>query len=399
MTNNKNSRGRTFRFRLISLLLILSLFGLSACRSGRSVHLLSRFGSYGADFAARIASSYPRRPAGSEAEKMVGDMIFEEFKKLGFVPEVQDFTLGGSENSRNIIVRIPGAGFTANPDEVDQFDYEVYHYRAKPEDGLFRRQVIVGARYDSDPNAAEGSDGISDNASGVGALMQLARYLKRTQMGFDVILVAFGAGFSNATGANSFAATLSERDQQITNCFYEFRSLYAGGKLYANAGWSSVIPGKKYMLRQPTYGIADIALNQPIYSIAKETLYQNQSTYKIPNPLSQETATEGNSTDEVVFREISRFGSDYRAFDRLMIPCVIMESYDYSADNYDELKENVDPNFASTNYQIRGTAFDNIATLREYSDKDSLQNRINVASFLVYKAIEEGVIGGSNHTK
>ncbi len=383
---------------LLSLSLALLLIPLVSCGSKRSVHLLSRFGSYGANAALKIAASWPRREAGSEAEKQTGDYIYNEFKKIGFVPETQTVPLGGGKSSRNIIVRIPGFGFTANPDVIEQYDYDVYKYRAKAEDGLFRRQVIVGARYDSDPLAEEGADGISDNASGVGALLQLARHLKREQMGFDVILVAFGGGFSGSAGAKTYVGSMSERDIQITNCFYEFRSLYAGEKLYANAGWSSTYPGQKYILRQPAYEIADIALGEPLYTIAGETLYQNQSTYKISNPLLDENEREGYAAPEIVFREISRFPSDYRAFDRFMIPCVFFESYDYSADNYADLKENVDPNFASSEYRIRGTAFDNISVLKEYSDANTLEHRINTAAFLVYRAIEEGVMGGTNHT-
>lgn len=397
MFRNKNSRSRTSAALALCLVLSVFLSLLTGCRSSHSVHLLSRFGSYGEDVALQIASTYPRRPAGSEAERAVGDLIYDEFEKLGFVPEVQEVPLGEGGTSRNIIVRIPGSGFTANPDEVELYDYDVYAYRAKPEDGLFRRQVIVGARYDSDPEAEEDSDGISDNASGIGALLQLARHLKREQVGFDVILAAFGAGFDSQAGARTFADSMSEHDVQITNCFYEFRSLYAGGKLYANAGWSSTYPGKKYVLRQPIYGLSDIALNQPIYTLLGESLYQNQSTYMIDNPIAGETAEGLTAPDKIVFREISRFASDYRPFDRKMIPCVILESYDYSADSYDELKENVDPNFASSNYRVRGTAFDKIAVLDRLSTRDLLQNRINLASFLVFKAIEGGVLGGENH--
>lgn len=365
------------------------------------MELLARFGSYGADRADDIAKAYPSRPAGSEAERQTGDYIIDQFRELGYVPEIQDISLGEAGSSRNIIVRIPGAGFTANPDEVEAYDYDVYAYRAKPEDGLFRRQVVIGARYDSDPKAPEGSDGISDNASGVGALLQLARWLKRITVGYDVVLVALGAGFDGSKGAYTFVSSMSDRDKQITDCFYEFRSLYGGGKLYANAGWSSIYPGKKYVMRQPAYEIADISLNEPIDTICDQALYQNQSTYKIPNPLAGETPPQGLQAPpkEIVFREISRFASDYRAFDKQMIPCVIFESYDYSADSYDTLKENVDPNFASTHYVVRGTEFDNVETLKKFSDKDLLMNRINAASYLVYCAVKSGVLGGNNHVR
>lgn len=399
MNSEHKLTGRRLRHGFMALLLCLSLILPVSCSRQKNVHLLSRFGEYGSDIARHIASLYPSRPAGSEAERQTGDYIKMVFEDLGYETEEQHIYLGNGTNSRNIIVRIPGFGFTADPDTLDAYNYDVYARRAKAEDGLFRRQVIVGARYDSDPEAPEAADGISDNASGVAALLQLARWLKRVPVGYDVILVAFGAGFSGETGAVSFAASLDEEARQITDCFYEFRSLYAGGKLYANAGWSSIYPGYKYILRQPAYEVADLSIREPIYRICHESLYQNQSTYKIPNPLADETPPAGmrRAASEVVFREIPKMVSDFRAFDRLAIPCVIFESYDYSADSFEELKENVDPNFASSDYRVRGTEFDNVTTLDEFVGEESLTNRINAASYLVYAAIKSGALGGVNH--
>ena len=63
----------------------------------------------------------------------------------------------------------------------------------------------------------------------------------------------------------------------------------------------------------------------------------------------------------------------------------------------DDISENRNPNFSSTNYLVRGTDFDNIETLGNYSEEDLLQNRINASAFMVLKSIETGVIGSSKN--
>ena len=87
---------------------------LSACSGSGTADLVHQFQSYGADFAQKAATTYHRRPAGYEAEKALGDMIYEEFTRLGFKPEFQEVNLPDGGKSRNVIVRIPGSGFTAD---------------------------------------------------------------------------------------------------------------------------------------------------------------------------------------------------------------------------------------------------------------------------------------------
>ncbi len=380
----------------VSLLLVFAFGLLVSCSGTSTAHELSLYGSYGSEIALRIASDYPKRVAGSSQENQTASLIQAAFEDLGYVPDVQTVSLPDGGSSRNIVVRIPGTGFVAREDRLDELEYDIYDNRAKAEDGLFTRQVIVGARYDTDPATSEASDGISDNASGIGALLTLARELKKTRVGYDVILVALGAGFQGEAGANTFLRSLSSEDLAITDTFYEFRSLVGGAKLYANAGLSSLYPNKKYLLRQPLYEVATIALSESVLGRSGVALYQNQATFLIPNPLAGETppaSDYGTVPDQVVFREISSTLSDYRVFDRAGIACVLLESSDFNARAFDELHENADPNYASTNYQVRGTDFDSIASFAQLAEDDLIESRINVSAFLVFKAIENGVLG------
>lgn len=401
MTYLKQKPGNTgsLYIKTIAILLISVIFLASCSRTGR-VPLVHQFGSYGANIAREIAKKYPVRVAGSEAEKQVSQYIVEQFKALGFVPEVQNFALENGQTSQNIIVKIPGSGFVANEDQIEIFDYDIYAKRAKAKDGVFRRHVAIGARYDSNPNAVEGSDGISDNASGIGALLLTAQTLKRYQVGYDVTLVAFGAGFSESVGAKNYLSSLSEDEKKLTDVFYEYRSLYSGAKLYGHAGWASLYPNLNYKMRQALYEIADIAVNYSVYGRTGHIFYTNQSTYLIPNLLEGQEALPGAKQPEerIVFREISHFKSDYQAFDQVGIPVVYFESYDYSADKFEEIVENNKPIFQETEYKVRGTQFENIAILEEQTSAKFLEERINVVSFLVFQALSDGVLGGSAYS-
>lgn len=395
--NSKNglkNSNKIYRGLALTMIFIILFITLASCSTAR-VHELAEYDDYGANIAQDIARNYPIRVAGSEAETATANYIKGEFAELGYRYEEQMVSLSNGSSTNNIIVNIPGKGFVASESSDEDLDYEVYDRRARPEEGLFHRQVIVAARYDTDPNAAEGNQGASDNASGVGALLTLAKSLKEYSMGYDIVLIALGGGWDNYAGARAYASTMTEDDIWATDVFYEFRSLYSGDRLYSSAGWSSTYPNQKYRLRQTMYELADLAIDNNVYAYTGEALYQNQSSLPIPNPLLEEAAPAGmaSARETVVFKEISSTNSDYRVFDQLGIPIVLMESYNFQGESLDDFVESVDPNYSSTGNMVRSTAFDNLDSLREFKDADLLENRINAAAYIVLKGIESGVIG------
>ena len=358
----KSNKIRSLRSWMVLALVCTML--LSACRSN-TVPEIMKYDDYGKKVALNIAENYPKRVAGSESETAVADLIKKEFESFGYNVENQSIELESGGHSRNLIVKIPGKGFVAEEDTDSELDFSIYERRAKEEYGLFRRKVIVAARYDSNPNAPENNDGISDNASGIGALLTLAKQLKEYTMGYDVELVALGAGFSNNAGSRKLLESKSPEEIKNIDAFYEFRSLYGGDKLYAHSGWSSTYPKQKYKLRQPAYQLAEVAYDESVSYYTGVVLYQNQISLQIDNMLLNTEAPEGfgEAPEKIVFREMSENESDYREFDKRGVPVVYLESYNYSGESMDDISENRNPNFSSTNYIVRGTDFDNIETL------------------------------------
>lgn len=349
---------------------------LGSCNNNANISPGMKIGSEGVDFAKKIAAQFPYRKAYSQQEKGVASLIETELKDMNYTPEV--ITFGTDKSiSQNIIVKIPGNGFQT---EVSKVDSSV--------DSTIRKQVIIGAHYDSFIGIEQKAtfpdyDGIQENASGVGALISIAKELKGSNNGYDVILVFFGAGNDNFAGANNYFTSMTKDEIANTDAMYCIESIYAGDKLYAHAGINSTVKGTKYEKRRKLYEISDVAIANAI------DLRFNESDLDIDV---------NNDKVKEVYREISTTKSDYSVFDNANIPCVFLESYDYYGETQAIQQESKNPSFGTTKGKIRGTNFDSMLKLSAVLEKDRLETRIKNTAFLVVKAIEKGIYKTSTST-
>jgi hypothetical protein len=131
------------------------------------------------------------RAAGSEDTERVADLLARELMLLGLDPP------GDGEMCRRFQIR-GGA------------DQNVVAHFAGGAGGARRPVVIVGAHYDSQGVDKEGRiyPGADDNASGVAALLEIARLIKQDpqRTASDLVLIAFGAEERGALGARAFVA-------------------------------------------------------------------------------------------------------------------------------------------------------------------------------------------------
>lgn len=398
------------------------------------------YGSYGLDMAVEIANTWPNRSPGTAQERETAEFIEAAFADLGYEPEVNKFTyqteVGEVYSSQNIVVNIDGQGF-----EVEAEDGSTTSVR---------RRVIVGAHYDvaitSEQSEAarleneqtqesttesettqtqdetgetqtDGSlvtlftevelpmptlaefDGIHNNASGIGALLTLAKELTESQFGYDITLVAFGAANAGFSGSRAYAAEIDADDLEMIDVMYNIDGIYAGDKVYAHAGQNSVLGSDKklYEMRRKLYEATDIYYENELYTNNRFALYTNQSGIKVPwgAPESQQFA---------VYREWTQRQSDHTPFDELGIPVVFFESYDYDADSLEEMRESNNPSFAATEGVITATAFDSyeyLSNLFAHSETmsanskadsiDLLTRRINNVAFIIRGGIAKGV--------
>lgn len=425
---SRSSGSRRFILPVI-LLLLLSLL-LAACDSVEEEKLpVADYGKDGSQFARRFARTYSGRSPGSDQEYAAGDFIMETLKDMGYAPIVTTFalptepaedqeeasadedadaTMQAAPFSRNIAVFVEGKGFTRTGADGRQ--------------ARFRKQVIIGAHYDtpvsieeieaaaaetkatesekpsggSGPSLAEYT-GIQDNASGVAVLLTIARELKNYDLGYDVVLVAFGAGSAGQAGSRFFAGQLSRAEIVATDAMYCIDSIYAGDKVYAHSGRNSILGGdrKDYEKRRKLYEATDVFFDNLLYTNNRYMLYTNQSSFLME--------LEGYA-EPVVYREWSLNDSDYLPFDELDIPIVFFESYDYDEKSVAKMKESHNPAFGATEGRIRGTRFDSTDFLEQLLNStrssavgvterpldDQLTRRINNTAFIILEALAKG---------
>ena len=365
--------------KAISLILAMFVFiiPVAGCSDdGDEIALQADYGSYGADIARELASLYPYRRAYSEQEAQAGEYIRSQFEALGYDVSVQDFSnlYGGTSN--NYIVTIPGRGF---------FSYDEY---GNPEE--VRRTIVIGAHYDDafsqdqvDPSY--NYDGISDNASGIGVLLTIAAQIQNYEdLSFDVILVAFGAGNDNYAGARAFADSLTDEVASSIDCMYCIDSIYGGDKVYASAGYNSLIMNQKYQMRRKLYQAYDVVYDSLLYTQYGFSLYYNESGII--------TDLNGDGFDDI-YREVSANKSDYVPFDEMNIPIVYFDSADYFFDSMEDMKDSKNLNLQEFGGMLRNTPLDSSELLDSFlvtEEGDQLQIRINCVAYVILESMMKG---------
>ncbi|MBO4459197.1 MAG: M28 family peptidase [Clostridiales bacterium] len=411
---------RSFAMIMSLVMTFSTALVLCGCGDDDEKDIPADYGKYGSDIAREIAKNFPYRIPYSGQETSCGSYIEGKIKELGYSPEVQEFHTDKG-TSHNYIVRIQGKGF--------------YMQNAAGEYVLQHPLAIIGAHYDSSfdeegvkafikAKAAEESqapestdkkkkdkkkkdketeetqgsepevkityDGLSDNASGVGCLLTaLAHANEYKEMGYDVIFAFFGAGNDGFAGAKYFLNSLSAEDKALTEVMYCVDSIYAGSKVYASAGVSSVSSnGNKYELRRKLYKTYDVCYRNTLYSNYRFDICYNESDiYADVN---------GDGSEEL-FAEISHNKSDYIPFDNAKIPVVYIESYDYNFDTIEEMKDTKNLNLKEYDGIVRGTPLDSTAVLDPVlvtEEKDLLEVRINCIAFVMLETIKDGTSNG-----
>ena len=353
-----NTNLNKYLIRSVSLGLIGAMsLGFCSCskvKSKKNSGKPADYGSYGAEFARNFAGQFPFRTAGSEQEKAAGQKIEEELKSFGYDVTVQP--VGGK--SANYFIKREGKGiYTEN------------------EDGSFelsKRTVVIGAHYDSfmkkkDVPEDHSYDGIDDNASGVAAAMTVAKKLAEYDDNpFDVYVVFFASSGKEFAGAKTFAESLPADARKSLEAMYCIDSIYAGDKMYASSGYSSLNSSRKYELRRKIYQAYDVAYENTLNSLYGYNLLYNESGISYD--------ANGDGTEDN-FREIPLNISDYKVFDDMGIPVVYLESFEYNAETAEEMIDTKNLNLQEFQGKIRKTALDSQIVLDPLINAEKISAR------------------------
>ncbi|ABR49665.1 peptidase M28 [Alkaliphilus metalliredigens QYMF] len=155
-----------------------------------------------------ITTNIGTRVTATVYEEQAGEYIKEQFQRIGYETTLQPFTHtreGTNYPSNNIIAIKPG---------------------------ISSKQVIVGAHYDSVPNAI----GADDNASGVGVMLEVAEMLKHMETDYTIKFIAFGAEEEGLGGSTYHANKMTEEEIENTVGMINLDSLIAGDKMYVHGG-------------------------------------------------------------------------------------------------------------------------------------------------------------------
>lgn len=399
-----NRAGATGTRWLAAMLTALMLLGSAGCDDAETESPeIADYGNFGAQYARKLALDTPRRGPYTDEERAAAEILREAFEKLGYEPVVDRFTVSREDGtlltSQNVIVRIPGTGFRIqHPDtgDIRQIRRQVIvgaHYDtwfSEPETDTEGNPVppLAGAEYDACVAARDaGYDGINDNASGIGALLTLAREMAGQTYGYDVVLVAFGAGCDNQAGSAHFVSGMTPVEVAQTDAMYCVEALFAGDKLYASAGLNSLSldkegkPAKVYEKRRKLYEATDVAITYDL-DMTSYDLLTNQS--------SVEADLNGDGVADI-YREVTRTVSDFSPFDAAGIPCVYIESYNYSFDTIEAMKDSRNPEMSPYGGVARRNHLDSYATLSDIlADNTILVRRVNVTAFLLLESIAKG---------
>ena len=387
----------------VCIAVVAETFTITSCDKSEAVDTKpADYGSYGADIAREIATRFPDRSAYSSGEQATGEYIESQIKELGFETEVQTFYSPEGGQSANYIVKIEGTGFYCLQDNgVYSIEHRVAvigtHYDAALSPEYIEEENEEESEEEESEEPAYVFDGISDNASGTACVLTALKAFKDYKdVAFDVWFVFFGAGTAEQAGSEFFCQSLSSEELGSIDVMFDVDSLYAGDKVYASSGYSSLLPNKRYAMRRKTYQTYDTCF--------ENTLMTNYGFDLLTNESGVKTDINEDGYNEI-FNEVPLTISDYRPFDARLIPVVYIESFDYNFTSIDQMKETKNLSLQDFDGHVRGTPSDCMSYLdsllvEEDIDKDEdgeidcsgdrLQIRINCVAFIIDETLLKG---------
>ena len=179
-----------------------------------------------------LAADFPGRMAGTPQELAAAEHLAARLNGFGYAAAIKPFEVR--------YTYMPAGG--VEPVEFEGASHNVVAELA----GRSGHRIIVGAHYDTavsrTPEHLEagigGPDlqGLDDNASGVGVLLELAARLAGSEPEHGIRFIAFGAEEVGLQGARHVVASLSAEQRERVLLMINIDSIITGDSLYAHAG-------------------------------------------------------------------------------------------------------------------------------------------------------------------
>ncbi|KGT91942.1 aminopeptidase [Enterobacter cancerogenus] len=178
-----------------------------------------------------IATYFPGRMSGSPAELLTADYLQQQFTELGYKSNTRQFN-----TSYNWLER---KGET-RPRKVSATSVIAARAGAVPQEILIVTHLDTWtplSRHEADNNIGGlRLQGVDDNASGLGVMLELAQQLSKTPLHYGVRFVALSAGEAGLHGMDDYLTRMSVQEKKNTLLVIDLNSLIVGDHLYFNSG-------------------------------------------------------------------------------------------------------------------------------------------------------------------
>lgn len=181
-----------------------------------------------------IATFFPGRMSGSPAELMAADYLHQQFTALGYQTNTRQFNTGYNwqeeDGSRRWHKLTATSVIAARAGSVPQEILIVAHLDTwTPLNSAQVHRNLGGLRL----------QGVDDNASGLGVMLELAQQLSQKPLHYGVRFVALSAGEADLHGMDDYVERMSAREKKNTLLVIDLNSLITGDHLYFNSGMNT----------------------------------------------------------------------------------------------------------------------------------------------------------------
>ncbi len=191
-------------------------------------------GRLAAKEARHLATAFPGRMAGTPVEDQAAKYIADRLLAMGYQPNLARFQTSYTFN------------WDSKPERGHDYRLLISTNVIAERRGTSGKQIIVGAHYDSRTPQSERDlkrriggpklEGLDDNASGVGVLLELAEHFAKAKPTHAVKFIAFGAEEIGLHGAIEVVERMSEQERAATLWMVNMDSIVTGDTFYFHAG-------------------------------------------------------------------------------------------------------------------------------------------------------------------
>ena len=196
--------------------------------------LASQTGQFAEQQVRHIATYFPGRMSGSPAELMAADYLQQQFTALGYKTDTRQFNTGykwqeddGTQRWHKLTAT---SVIAARAGSVPQEILIVAHLDTwTPQNSNQVHHNLGGLRL----------QGVDDNASGLGVMLELAQQLSRKPLHYGIRFVALSAGEMDLHGMDDYVERMSTLEKKNTLLVIDLNSLITGDHLYFNSGMNT----------------------------------------------------------------------------------------------------------------------------------------------------------------